>query len=62
MVNPTVPTRRPQRVAVTWRLPVGVASILLYFVKQLRAYPTSSAAAEDALRQAVERHETRAGR
>jgi hypothetical protein len=59
MVNQPAPSRRSEKVSVSWRLPVGVCSILLYFVKQLRAYPHNSAVAEDALRQALaqRRHE-----
>ncbi|MGP0108116.1 MAG: hypothetical protein ACLPR9_04505 [Acidimicrobiales bacterium] len=53
MVNHPTPCRRPEKVSVSWRLPVGVGSILLYFVQQLRAYPHNSAVAEDALRQAL---------
>jgi hypothetical protein len=46
-------SRRPETVLVDWRLPVGVASILLYLVHQLRAFPSESAAAEAAFRRAL---------
>jgi hypothetical protein len=55
MIHQPAPSRRREQVSVAWRLPVGVSSILTYFVKQLRAYPHSSAATEDALRQALAR-------
>jgi len=49
------PVERSRPVSVTWRLPVGATSILLYLVDQLRVFPTGkSAAAETALRRGLD--------
>ena len=57
MGTPTPLTERKSTVSVTWRLPVGVASILHYLAHQLRDYPHDSAAAESALRRALDWHD-----
>ncbi|MHB1582992.1 MAG: hypothetical protein ACYCU7_18310 [Acidimicrobiales bacterium] len=62
MVDSTpLPVRRDLTV-VTWRLPVGVSSILLYLVRQLGAYPHRGAAAEDALRRSLAQRQEATGR
>lgn len=50
MTNTSILARAGHTVTVDWRLPVGVASILLYLVGQLRRFPDESAAAEALLR------------
>ena len=44
-----------RKVSVSWCLPVGVASVLLYLVQQLRVYPDPSLAVEALLWQALTR-------